>query len=170
MNNPLMEQHSNAAQAIALRPVVPEDEAFLYEVYASTRREEMAAWGWPAAQQDMFLRMQFNAQQLGYDAEEGQREHHLILLDGAPVGRLLVARNEGEIVLVDIALLTEHRGGGVGSALIKGLCEKAAREDVPLRLHVLKTNLGAKRLYERLGFKTTGESGMHFMMEWRHAA
>ena len=157
--------HSNAAQTLALRPVVPEDEQFLYELYRSTRADEMAAWGWDAAQQDGFLRMQFRAQQLGYEAEEGQNETKIILFEDKPVGRLIVARTDDEILLVDIALLTEYRSNGIGTVFIKDLFDEATRAGKPVRLHVLKNNR-AMRLYERLGFKTTGESGMHFQMEW----
>lgn len=156
---------SNPATTIRLRQAVPEDEAFLYEVYRSTRAEEMAAWGWPAAQQDAFLRLQFKARQMSYQMEDGESGTQIILLGGKPVGQLVVSRTESEIQLTDISLLTEHRSGGIGTLLIKGLfCEAAASGKV-VRLHVLKTNR-AMRLYERLGFQIIGESGMHFQMQW----
>ena len=44
-----------------LRLATSEDESFLLSVYAGTRTEEMALAAWNAAQQDAFLRMQFNA-------------------------------------------------------------------------------------------------------------
>ncbi|MBD0369753.1 MAG: N-acetyltransferase [Pyrinomonadaceae bacterium] len=156
---------SNRAKTISLRPSTPEDEAFLYEVYKSTRAEEMAAWGWPTAQQDAFLQLQFKAQQMSYQMEDGQSGTQIILLDGQPVGQLIVNRTESEIHLTDISLLTEHRSGGIGTLLIKELFEEAAAEGKVVELHVLKTNR-AMRLYERLGFKTIGESGMHFQMQW----
>ena len=159
-NSPL-----NAAPSLALRPVMPDDEQFLYELYRSTRADEMDAWGWDSAQQDAFLRMQFRAQQHAYEAEDGQNETKIILFEGRPVGRLIVARTDDEILLVDIALLTEYRSKGLGTVFIKDLFDEATRAGKPVRLHVLKTNR-AMRLYERLGFKTTGESGMHFQMEW----
>ena len=48
--------------SITLRPIGPDDEAFLYRVYASTREEELAPLGWNEAQKTAFLRMQFTAQ------------------------------------------------------------------------------------------------------------
>ncbi|MDQ3817868.1 MAG: GNAT family N-acetyltransferase [Acidobacteriota bacterium] len=156
---------SNEALNICLRVAGPEDEAFLYEVYKATRAEEMAAWGWDAAQQDAFLRMQFRAQQMSYQAEDVGTKTEIILLDEESVGRIIVKSREYEIQLVDIALLTEYRGRGIGTSLIKELIEEAGRAGKFVRLHVLKTNFGARRLYERLGFKVTGESGMHFGME-----
>jgi ribosomal protein S18 acetylase RimI-like enzyme len=160
-----IEDVSNEATTISLRPVTLEDEPFLFEVYADTRRDEMAQWGWDRAQQDMFLKMQFKAQHQSYELEDEETETKIILLEGKPVGRLIVNRTESEIRLTDIALLSEYRSGGIGTILIKDLFDEASRMGLPVRLHVLKNNR-AIRLYERLGFKTTGESGMHFQMEW----
>lgn len=160
-----IEDVSNEATTISLRPVTSEDEAFLFEVYASTRRAEMAAWGWDPSQQEAFLKMQFRAQHQAYGMEDEGTDSKLILLEGKPVGRLVVNRTKDEILLIDIALLAEHRSGGIGTTLIKDLFDEATRAGKPVRLHVLKNNR-AIGLYERLGFKTTGEQGMHFLMEW----
>ena len=46
---------------INCRRARPDVESFLYELYASTRSEEMAGWGWDTAQQEFFLNMQFTA-------------------------------------------------------------------------------------------------------------
>ena len=160
---------SNIASAVTLRPVLPEDEQFLYQVYATTRSEEMAAWGWDSAQQDAFLRMQFKAQQQAYETEAGQTETKIILLEGRPVGQLVVTITDTDIQLSDIALLTEYRSSGLGTVLIKDLLDKGMEAGKPVCLHVLKTNR-AMRLYDRLGFKITGESGMHYKMEWTPGA
>jgi ribosomal protein S18 acetylase RimI-like enzyme len=162
---------SNTQRAIAgvtLRPARAEDEDFLFTLYASTRAEEMAAWGWPAAQQEMFLRMQYRALEQRYAAEREVSDQQIILHDDRPIGRLLVARKADEIRLADIALLPEHRGQGIGAALIGDLQDEAEGAGLPLRLHVTCDNRAA-RLYERLGFITTGDIGSHFKMEWRPA-
>lgn len=157
----------NKLMTVTLRPVAASDDDFLFEVYAGTRRDEVSAWGWDAAQQDMFLKMQFNVQRRVYEAQYAQSGHHLILLDDEPVGRLWVVRSDEEIHLVDIALLPAHRGKGIGGSLVKDLLDEAARADKPCRLQVLKSN-PAGRLYARLGFVPIGEDGMYFQMEWRH--
>lgn len=149
--------------AHALRPATPDDEAFLFELYASTRAEEIAAWGWPPAQRDVFLRMQFLAQQRSYAAQFPGAEHRIILIDGARAGRLLVSREPGRRRLVDIALLPQHRGAGVGTALLRDLLAGAAACGEEVLLHVLKGNPAA-RLYERLGFVKVGETETHLAM------
>ena len=150
---------------VSLRAACADDEGFLFSLYASTRRDEMAAWGWPAAQQEMFLRMQYAALRQRHAAEPERTRHHIILRDGAPVGRIIVVRSADEIRLADIALLPEHRSAGIGSALIRELQEEAARDGLPVRLHVTRDNRAA-RLYERHGFIITGDTGSHLKMEW----
>jgi len=46
----------------SLRPIRLDDEGFLFRLYASTRQEEISAWGWNQAQQEAFLHVQYTAQ------------------------------------------------------------------------------------------------------------
>lgn len=131
---------------ISLRPVQPDDEDFLYQVYASTRAEELAVWGWNQIQQEVFLKMQFNAQRRAYEFQYPEAEHSIILSDEEMAGRIYVARTESEINLVDISLLPEHRNKGAGAFLIRDLQAQAAASNRSLRLQVLKTNEAARRL------------------------
>jgi len=151
---------------ITSRPERPEDEAFLREVYGSTREEELEASGLPLEMRAAFLNMQFKAQQQGYRNTFPQAEFHVILLGNQAVGRLIVSRAAGEWRLVDIALLPEHRNQGIGTALIQKLLAEAEAAAQPLRLSVIKGQR-AFRLYQRLGFAKTGESGWRDLMEWR---
>lgn len=160
-----MSQEFNETVGVTLRETATDDEPFLFRVYASTREEEMAAWGWSPAQQDMFLRMQFRAWQQGLLADASATEDRIIIRDGQPIGRIVVIHAVGEITLADIALLPEHRGTGIGSTLIQELQGEAARDRLPLRLHVAHDNRAA-RLYHRLGFVAIGDTGVHIKMEW----
>jgi ribosomal protein S18 acetylase RimI-like enzyme len=152
--------------ALTLRPAENDDDAFLFSLYSVVRLAEVAAWGWSEAQQEAFLRMQFNGQQAGYKRAYPGAAHSIILRDGEPIGRLFVARKDGGLRLVDISILPEHRSAGSGAALIRGLQEEAEREGIPLRLQVMKNN-PALRLYERLGFKVIEDAGAYFQMEYR---
>lgn len=153
---------------IELRPFSSDNQDFLYQLYASTRLEEIAQFGWNAAQQEAFLRMQFNAQQQWYEMAYPGADHQIILVDGKPVGRILVFREAGAYRLVDIALLPEYRSRGMGTQLLRDLITKSQNERVPLRLQVLKTNR-ARQLYQRLGFQEIGDDGMYSQMEKKPA-
>jgi ribosomal protein S18 acetylase RimI-like enzyme len=156
--------------SIVLRPTGPEDEPFLFDLYASTRAEEMAQWGWTEAQQAAFLSLQFNGQQASYRMQFPEAVHRLILFKEQPVGRMIVLHTDEAVRLVDISLLPQHRNQGIGSHLIRDLCNEAAAQGKPCRLRVLRTNEAAARLYLRLGFVPDGESDTHMQMEWRPAA
>jgi GNAT superfamily N-acetyltransferase len=150
--------------SLALRPIRPDDEAFLYRVYASTRAEEMAVVPWTEAEKTAFLRMQFAAQHRYYQEQFPDAAFDVILCDGRPVGRLYVHRRADEICIVDIALLPEHRGAGLGSALLGELLAEADRAGKPVRIHVERFN-PALRLYQRLGFRHAGDTGVYFLLE-----
>ncbi len=147
-----------------LRPAGPDDQEFLFQLYFSTREAEFASLGWQRGQLDALLRMQFLSQQRWYETAFPAAEHRIVMLDDAPVGRIMVHRGADAATLVDIALLPQHRGQGIGNTLIQELIDQCTRERRSLRLQVLKTNPAA-RLYARLGFVRTGEDGMYLQME-----
>ncbi|HEX6710080.1 MAG TPA: GNAT family N-acetyltransferase [Rubrobacter sp.] len=149
---------------VALRPVAPGDEAFFYQVYASTREEELAQTGWDETQKAAFLRMQFDAQSNYYEEHYRGAEFSVILSGGYPAGRLYVARWPEEIRIVDIALLPGHRGMGIGTRLLRGLISESEESGKHLSIHVERFN-PALRLYERLGFRTVEDKGVYLLME-----
>jgi ribosomal protein S18 acetylase RimI-like enzyme len=160
----------NSTLNVMLRTYEADDEAFAFDLYSSTRTEEMAAWGWDRSQQEPFLRMQFTGFQMHYRMGLPDADDRIILLDGDPVGRLIVARLEREIRLADISLLAEHRGKGIGSRLIRELIDEAACSGKSVTLHVDIYNEKAARLYERLGFEKVTNTGVHYFMEWKPRA
>ena len=140
---------------------------FLLRVYASTRDEELALTGWDEGQKSAFLTMQFNAQHRHYHEYFPAAAFDIIVVGGEDAGRLYVHRSEGEIRLIDIALLPEHRNRGVGSALLRPLLEEARAGRQAVVLHVEQNNR-AVRLYTRLGFKSVQFDGMYGMFVWRY--
>jgi ribosomal protein S18 acetylase RimI-like enzyme len=148
---------------VTLRPVAPEDEEFLLRVYASTRAEELAPLPWTGEQKAAFVAHQFAAQSAHYAAHYEGMTSDVVLVDGAPAGRLLVARWPEEIRIVDIALLPEFRGSGTGSGLLRELMAEAREAGKRLTIHVEIHN-PAMRLYERLGFRPAGDAGVYLLM------
>jgi len=158
-----------AAIDVSFRPELPEDEAFLEKLYASTRAGEMAVTGWDAAQQEAFLRQQFQFQTTHYRKHYGDASFRIILRNDAPIGRLYVHFGAQEIRLMDIALLPEHRGAGLGGSILENLLREAAQLGKTVTLHVERFN-PALRLYQRLGFRVIEDQQINFYMEWRPPA
>jgi ribosomal protein S18 acetylase RimI-like enzyme len=152
--------------AVTLRPAQPDDEALLFTLYAASRSDEMAAWGWNEAQQEAFVRLQFNGRQQHYKTQFPDADHRIILLDDEPIGGMVVVRLDTAFRLADIVLLPPYRGRGYGAALIRGLLDEAKQAGKPVQLFVERFN-PAIRLYERLGFSIIGDIGTHLSMEWR---
>jgi GNAT superfamily N-acetyltransferase len=149
---------------VALRPADPEDAEFLLRVYASTRAQELAPVPWSDAQKDAFLRMQFTAQDTWWRDQKPTAEFHVILVGGAAAGRLYVDRRPAEIRVVDIALLPEYRGHGVGAGLLGALIDEGDKAGKPVTIHVEAGNR-ARGLYERLGFREISHTGVYALME-----
>lgn len=151
---------------VELRPVAPEDEEFLLDVYASTRADEMALVDWPDEIKRAFLRSQLTAQRADYESRfRAATDYRVILADGAPAGRLWTARTAEQIRLLDIALLPEFQNRGVGKLLLRELIEESERARLPLRHMVFQFNEGGMRFYERLGFTPVGTAGAYVEME-----
>jgi ribosomal protein S18 acetylase RimI-like enzyme len=149
-----------------LRSAVPEDREFLFRLYASTRIHEIAPLGWPEAQQEAFLRMQYGAQEQWYRTAYPAADHQIIQINEQAVGRVIVLREAETWHLIDISLVSEHRGHGIGGELIALMIRDCAAAGATLKLQVLKAN-PALRLYHRLGFTIAGEDQIYVQMEHR---
>ena len=149
---------------IALHPVRPEDEEFLFEVYASTRAPELAATGWSEEQRQSFLRAQFQAQDKHYRENYPAAELNVIHVESGRAGRLYVHRRTKEIRIMDLALLPAFRGRGVGTTLLKQVLAEGQRLGTSVTVHVEMFN-PALRWYERLGFRKVGVNGPYCLME-----
>ena len=150
---------------LSLRPITEADDAFLARVYASSRAEELAITDWSEEQKAQFCRRQFDAQSAYYSANYPEAAFHIIERDGWPVGRLYVARWEKEIRIVDITLLPEFRGSGLGTKLLRELQTEARAAGKSLSIHVERFN-HALTLYQRLGFQQVEDKGIYLLMQW----
>jgi ribosomal protein S18 acetylase RimI-like enzyme len=155
----------NGSAPVALRPEQPGDEPFLFEVFASTREEELALTNWDEQARRAFLDMQFAAMRRGYASMYPAGEFLIIGLGERAIGRMVLNRTAEEIRVVDLALLPAHRNAGIGTMLMRRVCAEAAQAGRPVRLCVLN-NSRAVRWYQRLGFVKTEEAGFYDQMEW----
>ena len=126
----------------------------------------MAITGWDAEQKETFLRMQFQFQTTHYRRYYADASFDIILLDGCPIGRLYVHESAREIRLMDVALMPEYRGAGIGGCVLGNLLKRAEQLQIPVTLHVEKFNR-ALRLYQRLDFRVIEDEGVNLFMERR---
>ena len=141
------------------------DLPFVAALYASTRAEELALTGWPEAQQQLFLDQQHRAQDHHYRTYYPEMEWLILEKEGAAIGRLYLSEWESEFRVVDISLLPDHRGGGVGGAVFADVQAVATAAGKGVSTHVEKAN-PARRLYLRLGFSVVADKGVYELLEW----
>lgn len=151
--------------AIALRAEVDADFAFLTDLYAEVRHEEMAPVPWPQQAKRDFLDAQCRLQRDHYTKHYPGADRLLILRDGQPIGRVYVHPANAEIRLMDIAVTASARNAGIGTRIVIALQDECARRGADLTLHVEPTN-PAQRLYRRLGFRLIENRGIYDFLGW----
>ncbi|MBK7871862.1 MAG: GNAT family N-acetyltransferase [Saprospiraceae bacterium] len=160
-----------AEVTIALRLITEADLPALYEIYASTRAEEMALVpDWRDEDKAAFLTQQFIAQHQYYQEFYKNAEFQIIEYNNEPIGRLYIhwKYSAQEVRIVDIALLPGFRGKGIGTAIIEDTFKKAATLNKSVTIHV-EFNNPALKLYEKLGFRKIGEfNSVYYLMEWKN--
>jgi GNAT superfamily N-acetyltransferase len=141
------------------------DIEFLCRVYAFSRADEMAIVPWSEARKDAFLRSQFELQHHHYHHHYPDARYDLICEGGRAIGRYYVQPMKREIRIMDIALLPEHRGRGIGTRLVQDVLDEAEQSRRFVSLHVEESN-PAMRLYQRMGFAAVEDVGVYKLMHW----
>ena len=149
---------------IGFRAAKDVDRVFLFEVYASSREEELRLAPWTIEEKRGFLTQQFEAQDHHYRTYYEGAEFLVIQVDGRDAGRLYVHRVPGELLVIDIALLPIEQRQGVGTRILADLVSEADRDGRTMSLHVEHNNQ-ARRLYDRLGFRVSGDTGVYLRLE-----
>lgn len=150
---------------ISLRPVTNHDTGFLERLYSESRDWEFRGVNMPLEQKVTFLKQQFKAQDNAYKASFIKADNSIIQLKEADIGRLMTNRRDDALHIIDIALLSNYRGRGIGSDIICMLKKDAQDSNIPIELKVVQNN-PAVNLYRRQDFQQTGLNGHHMSMRW----
>ena len=138
---------------VALRPVRAEDYGFALALYVETIKPYTIAFmPWvDAVENARFARLWAPA------------DTRVITLDGIDVGWLEASDTGAEFVLKQFYVVPAHQQRGVGTQVMSLLLEEWEPQRRPIVLNVLKNN-PARRLYQRLGFATVGETDIKYLM------
>lgn len=154
---------------LAVRPAMPQDEIFLYDLYVAIRGPDFARAPITGEQREHLLRMQFRAQLSSYTQQFPNSCYHVVLLDSKPVGKLWFAPLADGFQLVDIAVHPKVQSKGLGTVLVRQLQQEAQKAKLPIRSTVDRFNPGSLRFHKRLGFQVVREDQLQYYMEWRPA-
>jgi ribosomal protein S18 acetylase RimI-like enzyme len=150
---------------LSSRPASTEDEPFVRRLIIETLTEQLGAASWPEATRTHLLEVQYAARRQGAGGGFPAGTSRIIVVNGQDAGWTLVADLAHEVRLLEIMVLGEYRGAGIGTAAINGVIGAAARSGKPVRLHVDAGNARAIALYERLGFRLVESNGILHLME-----
>jgi GNAT superfamily N-acetyltransferase len=145
---------------VTYRHFADEDLPFVAELYASTRREELAVTGWPSEMQEAFLAQQHAAQHSHYSIHFPDAERLILEHDGEDVGRLYLRELSENLHIVDVSLLPHARRKGIGGAIVQDILDHARGLGKGVTIHVEKNN-PAQTLYARLGFEAVEDRGAY---------
>jgi GNAT superfamily N-acetyltransferase len=156
---------SDFLQPLRARAPLDSDADFLAHLYASTRTDLASCTADPALVASL-IAMQQRLQGADYHQRFPDAVHLVLEQRGVRCGRLVLdARSDG-IRLVDIALLPQARGDGLGRHILTALQRWAASRASPLTLAVHHANARARRLYLSLGFQSHSRNDVSEQMLW----
>jgi len=154
------------AHHVRLRPVTERDLSFLFDVVSSSVREQFKLMGGDVRMMEPLLRIQFESQTREYKERFPEAVHYIITLNDLDAGRIYLNRSPEEIRILDLTLLPEYRGKGLGAFVLKVFEEEAARTGLPIRIYVEDGNRSL-RLFDRLGYRFHSKLGeVHNLLEW----
>jgi len=151
------------AIAPTIRSATAADQAARRAIFHSVKSPPLESIGWSAAAIEQFCDQQFEIRDRSLAMSVPTADRSVIVVGDEVVGELIVDRDRDPWAIVDIALLTDHRSQGVGTAVLGDVLSDADPLGVAVELHVDLDN-PARSLYERLGFVVTGSTELQYLM------
>ena len=163
-----MPASQTSSAALQLRPARPEDDGFLFRLFAESQQQLAALLGDEALGRSL-VEMQYRGRKMSWAAQYPDAADSILIADdGTPVGRFLVDRKPDRWRIVDIAVLARIAAGDWEHACLRSAGASAGAAGARLELRVAPDN-PARRLYERLGFRVTGQDAVAVEMVWNAA-
>ncbi len=145
-------------QKSKLVPAKENDYEILKSIHHVTLKSHVSKiWGWDEEFQNDYFKENFDPINI-----------QLIYHNENIAGYLHSWQTPSKIALVNILILPEYQNFGIGSEIIKNLQKEVQEDSKSLELGVFKINTSAKKLYERLGFKTFEKTDTHFLMRYNY--
>jgi ribosomal protein S18 acetylase RimI-like enzyme len=92
--------------------------------------------------------------------------YQMVRRAGETIGFFAIRRESDHLYLQTIQLIEPVRGSGLGTLLLAHIREVASGLPA-IRLRVLRANAGARRLYDRLGYREIGADSHALILELR---
>lgn len=142
-----------------IRLATPSDHDLIYALKAQSVRPYVEKiWGWDE-----------NYQRNDFDSDFAEiKQFNVIEIEGCFAGFVQYYFDYPYVEVVEIHLLPEFRGKGIGSDILRYLQKVCIAQDRKIRIGCFKENHRAKALYQKLGFMQTGVNDTHYILEYEH--
>lgn len=140
-----------------IRFATPADHDLIYALKADSVRPYVERiWGWDE-----------DYQRKDFDGDFSHiKQFNVIEVDSRLVGFVQYYFEYPYFEVVEIHLLPEYRGNGIGSDILRYLQKVCIAQDRKIRIGCFKENHQAKVLYQKLGFMQTEETDTHYILEY----
>ena len=145
------------APAIATRPAVDDDLAFIVDCFLRAMRPSLTAW-----------RGDWNEprERARFERALDLASTSIIEVDAAGVGFVMIVELPRALQVHTIAIAPEYQGRGIGSEIVADLINIGRQTGRHVVLSVLKANPRAAALYLRLGFQVVEETEYYHHLRW----
>jgi ribosomal protein S18 acetylase RimI-like enzyme len=137
---------------ISFRPAVPADFDYCARLYFAEMETIIRE-----------LKLDRQAQVASFRKQWAIADVRIIRLDGADIGWLQSTVRDGAAFLAQLFVDGRFQRRGIGTEVMHRLISEANEAGQPMALEVVKIN-PAKRLYDRLGFRTINEDDRKYHM------
>jgi ribosomal protein S18 acetylase RimI-like enzyme len=148
-----------------LKPARSPDDEFLYEVFATTWADEVAA----LPNQNLarhVLRIQHIAQERRFDARYPGFRRFVVSHEGTRAGRFYLFGSGSALQIVDLTLLPPFQSRGIGSRLVRDLMREASADGHRVSMHVGRDNERSLALCVAFGFELVSSDDLDHYLEW----
>lgn len=138
-----------------LRQATMEDKEFVYSLKKLVLKDYIdEIWGWDEDYQRKDFEVYYNPV-----------NNKIITWNNSGIGILETTEDSDEIHIIEIAILQEYQGTGIGTNVLKQIIDNSKARDKRVKIGCFRINVEAKKLYLKLGFKVVEETKTHYILE-----
>jgi ribosomal protein S18 acetylase RimI-like enzyme len=143
---------------VTTKPATQIDHPFIHLVHCLSYRAmiERQFGHWDEARQSGLV-----------DCDLATDHYEIVMWKNVPCGYFSINADGGRLHLIDIAIHPQYQSRGIGGMILEKLKKRAGQNNQPMTLGAYKTNAGARRFYEKHGFRRIGETTVHILYRWR---
>lgn len=138
-----------------LRQATMEDKEFVYNLKKLVLKDYIdEIWGWDEDYQRKDFEVCYNP-----------ANNKIITCNNSDIGIVEASKDSDEIHIIEIAILPEYQGMGIGTKVLKQIIDNSKARDKRVKIGCFKINIEAKKLYLKLGFKVVEETKTHYILQ-----